>query len=80
MFYWCRKLYLFWTFVGWNFSNYHATDHDQWLKLILLMSILLITVVGIFQIVNNRGLVTQLFSVKLETYVKSLQRMSLNES
>jgi len=37
------------------------------------------TAVGIFQVVNNRGVVTQLFLVKLESYIESLQRMSLNE-
>jgi len=37
------------------------------------------TAVGIFQIVNNRGVVTQLFLVKLETYIESHQRISLNE-
>jgi len=47
-----------------------------------LLSILvsLKTAIGIFQIVNNRGVVTQLFLVKLETYIDSFQRMSLNES
>jgi len=45
-----------------------------------LLSISLKTAVGIFQIVNNRGVVIQLFLVKLETCIESLQRMSLNES
>jgi len=48
-------------------------------KIITLLSISLKTVIGIFQIVNNRGVVTQLFLVKLEIYTESLQRMSLNE-
>jgi len=37
-----------------------------------LLSISLKTAVGIFQIVNNRGVVTQLFLVKLETYIELL--------
>jgi len=38
------------------------------------------TAVSIFQIVNNTGVVTQLFLVKLETSIESPQRMSLNEN
>jgi len=45
-----------------------------------VLSILLKTAIGISQIVTNRGVVTQLFLVKLETYFESLLRMSLNES
>jgi len=36
--------------------------------------------VVIFQIVDNTGVVTQLFLVKLENDIESLQRMSLNEN
>jgi len=45
-----------------------------------ILSISLKTAVGIFEIVDNTGVVTQLILVKLENYVESLQRMSLNEN
>jgi len=41
-----------------------------------LLSILK-TTVGIFQIVNNRRVVTPLFLVKLETFIESLQTQEL---
>jgi len=48
-------------------------------KTYCLDSMSLKTAVRIFQIVNNGGIVTQLFLVKLETYTESLQRRSLND-